>query len=142
MYSKLFILGNLGREPEMRFTPSGQAVTDMNVASNRVYTDSSGQKVTETTWYRVTAWGTLAENCNAYLHKGSKVFIEGRLKPDPETGGPRIYYRDDGTAGSSFEMTAQIVQFLDSKSDNQNVAGQYDQDLSNKKFENTEEFPF
>ena len=97
MYQKVTIIGNLGRDPEMRYTPSGQAVTSFNVATNRTYTGSDGQKVKETTWFRVSAWGKQAEICNNYLHKGSKVFIEGRLVSDPATGGPRIFNRQDGT---------------------------------------------
>jgi single-strand DNA-binding protein len=117
MYQKVTIVGNLGRDPEMRFTPSGQPVTSFPVATNRSYTGSDGQRVKETVWFRVSAWGKQAETCNNYLHKGSKVLIEGRLTADPATGGPRIYNRQDGTAGTSFELTATTVQFLDSKAE-------------------------
>ena len=119
MYERLIFVGNLGREPEMRFLPSGQAVTNLNVATNRTYKDSNGQKVTETTWYRVSVWGAQAESANQYLKKGSKVLIEGRLNSDPETGGPRIFTRNDGTSGASYEVTAQRVVFLSSKSEDQ-----------------------
>ena len=119
MYQKLIIAGNLGRDPEMRYLPSGQAVTNINVATNRVYTDSNGQKVTETIWFRVSVWGTQGENANTYLKKGSKVLIEGRLNADPETGGPRVFIRQDQSAGASFEMTANRVIFLSSRSDDQ-----------------------
>lgn len=119
MYQKLTILGNLGRDPEMRYTPSGQAVTSFPVATNRTYTGSDGQKVKETAWFRISAWGKQAENCNNYLRKGSKVLIEGRLVPDSTTGGPRVFTRQDGTTGASFEVSANIVQFLDSRSDSE-----------------------
>ncbi len=119
MYQKLTIVGNLGRDPEMRYLPSGQAVTDMSVATNRVYTDSNGQKVTETSWFRVSVWGGRAETVNQYLKKGSKVLIDGYLRPDPETGGPRVWTRNDGTPAASFEMTAQNVTFLSSRSEDQ-----------------------
>lgn len=119
MYHKLIIAGNLGRDPEMRYLPSGQAVTDMSVATNRVYTDSNGQKVTETSWFRVSVWGGMAETVNQYLRKGSKVLVEGYLRPDPETGGPRVWTRNDGTPAASFEMTAQNVTFLSSRSEDQ-----------------------
>jgi len=119
MYERLIFVGNLGREPEMRFLPSGQAVTNLNVTTNRTYKDSNGQKVTETTWYRVSVWGAQAESANQYLKKGSKVLIEGRLNSDPETGGPRIFTRNDGTSGASYEVTAQRVVFLSSKSEDQ-----------------------
>ncbi|PKO15252.1 MAG: single-stranded DNA-binding protein [Chloroflexi bacterium HGW-Chloroflexi-10] len=119
MYQKVTIVGNLGRDPEMRYTPSGQAVTSFPVATNRVYTGSDGQKVKETTWFRISAWGKQAENCNNYLHKGSKVLVEGRLVPDPQTGAPRIFTRQDGTTGSSFELSAIDIKFMDSKSDSE-----------------------
>ncbi|MFL7813569.1 MAG: single-stranded DNA-binding protein [Anaerolineales bacterium] len=121
MYHKLIIAGNLGRDPEMRYLPSGQAVTDMSVATNRVYTDSNGQKVTETTWFRVSVWGGMAETVNQYLRKGSKVLVEGYLRPDPDTGGPRVWTRNDGTPAASFEMTAQNVTFLSSRSEDQAI---------------------
>lgn len=119
MYHKLIIAGNLGRDPEMRYLPSGQAVTDMSVATNRVYTDSNGQKVTETSWFRVSVWGGMAETVNQYLRKGSRVLVEGYLRPDPDTGGPRVWTRNDGTPAASFEMTAQNVTFLSSRAEDQ-----------------------
>ncbi len=115
MYQNLIIVGNLGRDPEMRYTPSGQAVTNFNVATNRKYTTSDGNKVKETTWFRISAWGKTAEVCNQYLKKGSKVLVEGRLNPDPETGGPKIWTRQDGTSAASFELTANQVRFLSTR---------------------------
>lgn len=117
MYQSLTIVGNVGKEPEMRYTPSGQAVTSFSVATNRQYTNNNGQQVKETIWFRVSAWGKLAETCNQYLHKGSKVLVEGRLTADPNTGGPRIWQKQDGSAGASFEVTANTVRFLSSRSD-------------------------
>lgn len=115
MFQKVMIVGNLGRDPEMRYTPTGQAVTNLSVATNRQYNDSNGQRVKETVWFRVSVWGRQAESCNQYLRKGGKVLIEGRLNADPATGGPRMYPRPDGTMGASFEITAQSVQFLSSR---------------------------
>ena len=117
MYHKITIAGNLGRDPEMRYLPTGQAVTNVNVATNRTYKDSNGEKVSETTWFRVAIWGARGEVVNQYLKKGSKVLIEGRLTCDPETGGPKVFTRSDGTAGSSYEITADNVVFLSSKSE-------------------------
>jgi len=117
MYHTIIIVGNLGRDPEMRYTPSGQAVTNFNVATNRQYTASDGNTVKETTWFRVSTWGKNAEICNQYLKKGSKVLIEGRLNPDPSTGGPRIWNRQDGSAAASFEITANTVRFLTSRAE-------------------------
>src|SRR3972149_5148080 len=115
MYHTIIIVGNLGKDPEMRFTPSGQAVTSFNVATSRQYTDGKGQKVKETIWFRVSVWGNQAETCNEYLRKGSKVLVEGRLTADAATGGPRVFTRQDGTTGASFEVSASTVRFLSGK---------------------------
>jgi single-strand DNA-binding protein len=101
----------------MRHTPSGQAVTSFSVASNRKYTSSNGEQVNETIWFRVSAWGKQAEICNQYLKKGSKVLVEGRLTPDKNTGGPRIWQKQDGSSGASFEVTAGTVRFLSTRTD-------------------------
>jgi len=114
-YHMILLVGNVGRDPEMRYIPSGQPVTSFSVATNRQYTGNNGQVVKETIWFRVTTWGKQAEVCNQYLKKGSKVLIEGRLNPDPATGGPKIWTKQDGTAGSSFEVTASTVRFLSSR---------------------------
>ncbi len=112
MYHTIIIVGNVGRDPEMRYTPSGQAVTSFSVATNRQYTASNGEQVKETIWFRVTTWGKMAEICNQYLKKGTKVLVEGRLAPDRNTGGPRIWTKQDGTVGASYEVTANTVRFL------------------------------
>ena len=109
-FHTIIIVGNLGRDPEMRYMQDGTAVTTLNVASNRQYT-SNGQKVKETTWFRVSVWGAQAESCNTYLKKGSSVLVEGELKPDKETGGPRVY-ESNGKHGASYEVTARTVRFL------------------------------
>ena len=116
MYQTLILIGNLGKEPEMRFTPSGVPATTLSVATNRHYSDAAGQPVKETAWFRVTAWGKQAETCNQYLHKGSKVLVEGRLTPDPETGGPRLW-ESNGKHGASYEVTATTVRFLSGRED-------------------------
>ena len=114
MYQKLIVAGHLGKDPEMRYAPNGDAVTNLNVATNREYNDKAGQLVKETTWFRVSVWGKQAEACNQYLKKGSSVIVEGRLQGDKTTGGPRIFQRQDGTSGASFEMRADSVRFLSS----------------------------
>jgi len=115
MFHTLILVGNVGRDPEMRYTPAGQAVTSFSVACNRQYTSNNGETVKETVWFRVSAWGKQAETCNQYLKKGSKVLVEGRLTPDKETGGPRLWKGQDGSARSSYEVTAQTVRFLTSR---------------------------
>lgn len=117
MYQTIIIVGNVGRDPEMRYTPSGQAVTSFSVATNRQYTNNSGETVKETIWFRVSAWGKTGETCNQYLKKGSKVLVEGRLTADPATGGPRVWTAQDGSTRASFEVSAQTVRFLSSRSE-------------------------
>jgi single-strand DNA-binding protein len=122
MYHTIIIVGNLGREPEMRYTPSGQAVTNFSVATNRQYTASNGETVKETIWFRVSTWGKQAETCNQYLRKGSKVLVEGRLTPDPATGGPRTWSRQDGTVSASYEVSASTVRFLSSRGEDESYS--------------------
>ena len=119
MYHTIIIVGNLGRDPEMRYTPGGQAVTNFSVATNRQYTASDGQQVKETIWFRVSTWGKTAENCNQFLKKGSKVLVEGRLVPDASSGGPRIWTRQDGTPAASFEVSANTIRFLSARGEDE-----------------------
>lgn len=116
MYHQLTIVGYLGSDPEMRYTPSGQAVTSFSVATSRKYTNNSGQQVDETTWFRVSVWGAQAEACNQYLTKGRPVLVTGNLRPDPQTGNPRTFSRNDGSIGASYEVNANTVRFLPSGS--------------------------
>lgn len=113
MYQKIVIVGNLGNDPEMRYMPNGTAVTSFSVATNRSWNDSqTGQPVKETTWFRVSVWGRQAETANQYLAKGRQVLVEGRLKPDMSTGGPRLWQRQDGSMAASFEINADSVRFI------------------------------
>ena len=112
MYQRISIIGNLGRDPNMRVTPQGRSVTDMSVATNRKWTGSDGVQHEDTAWFRVTCWGALAEVANQYLAKGRQVYVEGRLQPDPETGGPRIWTDNQGQQRASFEVVADTVKFL------------------------------
>lgn len=112
MYQEISLIGNLGREPEMKYLPDGKAVTSFSIAV------SSGRKDDPPAWFKVTAWEKLAEVCNQYLAKGSKVFVKGVLQYDKESGAPRTFQRKDGTVGASFEVTAREVKFLSSKVDN------------------------
>ena len=106
MLNKIMIIGNLGSDPEMRYTPNGAAVTSFSVATNRKYKTSDGEQRDETVWFRVSAWNRLAEVTNEYLHKGSQVYVEGRIKPI------RIYETQSGEARAELEINAQTVQFL------------------------------
>jgi len=117
MYHKITLIGNLGRDPEMRYTPSGQAVANFSMATTEKWTGQDGQLQERTIWWRVSAFGKQAEAIKQYLGKGSKVYVEGRMQADPKTGGPRIYTRQDNTAGSSFEVTASTIKFLSSRAE-------------------------
>lgn len=114
MYHQIIVVGNVGKDAEMRYTPSGQATTSFSVATNRKYTNGSGEQVSETTWFRVSIWGKMAEVCNTYVKKGMKVLVEGRLIADKNTGGPKVWTKQDGSSASSFEVLAQNVRFLSS----------------------------
>ena len=103
--NKIIVIGNLGRDPEMRYTPNGQAVTSFSVASNRKYTTSTGEQREETEWFNVSAWGKLGETCNQWLTKGSQVYIEGRLHS-------RTYQGRDGQTRFVNEINLTDVQFL------------------------------
>lgn len=137
MWHTIIIAGNVGRDPEMRYTPSGQAVTSFSVATSRSYTGSNGQQVKETIWFRISAWGKLAETCSQYLKKGSKVLVEGRMNAD-SNGNPRTFQRNDGTTGASFEVTANTVRFLSSRSE---TASSSSDDMGGGA-DNAEEIPF
>ena len=113
MYQKIIVVGNLGGDPEMRYMPNGTAVTNFSLATNRRWNDrNTGQPVDETTWFRVSVWGKRAEVANQYLQKGSRVLVEGRLRPDPASGGPRTFTRQDGTVGASYEINADNFSFV------------------------------
>jgi len=111
MYHKVLVVGYLGSDPEMRYTPQGTPVTNFRMATTRKWNDAEGNLREETVWFRVTAWGKLAETVTQYLTKGRPALVEGTLMPD-ETGGPRIWTGQDGKPRASFEVRAQTVRFL------------------------------
>lgn len=128
--SNQIVVGNLGRDPEMRYTPSGQPVTDFSVAVNRQYTNGAGETVKDLVWFRISTFGKQAEVCNQYLKKGAKVLIEGRLAYDRKTGGPRVWQGQDGVSHSGFELVAQSVRFLDKKGNETGIVAHSDGDSS------------
>lgn len=103
--NKAIILGNLGRDPELRHTPGGKAVATLRIATNEVWTDQSGERQERTEWHTVVVWGRQAENCNQYLKKGRSVYIEGRLTT-------RKWQDKDGKDRYSTEIVADRVQFI------------------------------
>lgn len=110
-YHTIVIVGHLGKDPEMRYLPDGRPVASFSVAVS----DGFGERKS-TIWFRVSVFDKQAESCNQYLSKGKQVLCEGRLQHDTN-GSPRVFTRKDGTAGASFEMVAQTVRFLTSRSE-------------------------
>ena len=117
MYQKVIIAGNLGQDPVLRYTPDGTPVASFSVATNRRWNNPDGSRGEETVWFRVSAWRRQAEICNEYLQKGRQVMIEGELKPDAATGGPRVWTGNDGAPRASYELTARRVVFLGGRGD-------------------------
>lgn len=108
--NKVTIIGNLGSDPEMRYTPSGQSVTQFSVATNRRYTAPDGERREETEWFRVNTYGRLADVANQYLTKGQQVYVEGRLRSS-------AYVGRDGQPRASLDVHASDIQFLGSRRD-------------------------
>lgn len=103
--NKVMIIGRLGRDPEMRYTPSGRPVTTFNVATTRSWNSSDGERHSETEWFNVVAWGSLAEICKQHLVKGQQVYIEGRLQT-------RVWEDNSGNKRSSTEIVANEMIIL------------------------------
>ncbi len=110
--NKVMLIGRLGHDPEMRYTPSGRPLTKFQVAASRNWKLADGEKKSETEWFNVVAWGKLAEICNQYLTKGQQVYIEGRLHT-------RQWQDEEGGNHSSVEVIVQEMLILNSKSEEQ-----------------------
>lgn len=106
--NKVMLIGNVGRDPEMRYLQTGSAVTSFSLATNRVWNDPSGERQEETTWHNIVAWSRLAEQCNEFLSKGRKVYIEGRLQN-------RSWDGPDGQKRYRTEVVADRMVMLDSR---------------------------
>ncbi|MFV1949787.1 MAG: single-stranded DNA-binding protein [Anaerolineales bacterium] len=111
--NKVMIIGRLGQDPEMRYTPSGRPLTKFQLAANRSWTTADGEKKTDTEWFNIVVWGKLAEICNQYLKKGQQVYIEGRLHT-------RRWQDDDGANHSSVEVITQEMIMLDGRAGDEN----------------------
>ena len=107
-YEHTVIVGHLGRDPEMRYTPNGKPVTNFSVAVSRKFTSKDGKTVEKTKWFRVTAWDKLAELCNQYLRKGRLVLVAGEIDAS-------AYANQAGEPAASLELTAREVKFLGGK---------------------------
>ncbi|MBI2950992.1 single-stranded DNA-binding protein [bacterium] len=106
--NKVILIGNLGADPELKYTPSGSAVSNFTLATNESWVDGKGERQEKTEWHRIVVWGKLAEICNEYLKKGSKVYIEGRLQT-------RSWDGQDGNKRYTTEIVARDMQMLDSR---------------------------
>jgi single-strand DNA-binding protein len=116
--NKVMIIGHLGRDPEMRYTPSGRPVTTFTVATSRSWNTSDGERHNETEWFNIVTWGNLAEICKQYLTKGQQVYIEGRLQT-------RKWEDNEGTKHTSVEIVANEMMILGERKDgNQTQAGE------------------
>jgi single-strand DNA-binding protein len=135
MFHKVIVLGNLGKDPEMRYTASGTAVTNFSVATTTKISKEKKPECPEgwkdgyngrnwelVTWFRVSCWRGLAETCNEYLRKGSQVYIEGEVNGEASSGSqnPRVWTGNDGVPRASFEITARLVKFLGGRGDSGN----------------------
>lgn len=123
MYQKVMLIGNVGRDPELKFLPSGKALCNFTLATNERKKDLDGVVTDSTVWWRVTAWGNTAEAVNKYAKKGSKLLVEGSLYAD-QTGNPRVFQRADGTWSANYELNANVVRFLDAKQEEDEGDGQ------------------
>ena len=112
--NKVMLIGRLGRDPEVRYTQSGQAVATLNMATDESYV-KDGQKVEQTEWHRVVFWGKQAELCGNYLHKGSLIYVEGKLQT-------RQWQDQQGQTRYTTEVRGFVLQFLESKNQSQGVA--------------------
>ena len=137
MYQQITIIGNVGRDPEMRYTSEGVGVCNFSVAVNkRRKNRNTNEYMDQTTWFKIAAWRNLAETCSQYVHKGMQIMIVGEVKAD-------AYVGQDGQARASLEITASEVKFLGSKSDS---SSGYDDNYSgggdNYATDNVDDIPF
>jgi single-strand DNA-binding protein len=132
--NRVMIIGNVGSDPEMRFTPNGKPVTSFRVATNRVYTNPEGERKEETEWFTVVAWNRLAEQCNQFLGKGRLVYAEGRLRT-------RMWEGQDGQKRYRTEVIANRVSFLDKRGAVPLVEGEKPEEVAEAEIE-PDDIPF
>jgi len=126
--NKVMLIGRLGRDPEMRYTPSGRPVTTFSLATSRTWNTSEGERRTETEWFNIVAWGSLAEICKQFLNKGQQVYVEGRLQT-------RHWEDAEGTKHSATEIVANEMIILGDRRELNNMAGEIGAEAE-------DEFPF
>ena len=137
MWHQILIVGNVGKDPEMRYTPSGRPVTTFTVAVSRSWNTVDGERHNETEWFNVVAWGNLAEICKQYLNKGQQVYIEGRLQT-------RRWDDKEGVKHTSVEVVANEMMMLGERREHANNAGQSSESISDDSeiSASEDEFPF
>jgi single-strand DNA-binding protein len=134
--NKVMVIGHLGKDPEMRYTPSGRPVTTFTVAVSRSWNTAEGERRTETEWFNIVAWGNLAEICKQYLYKGQQVYIEGRLQT-------RRWEDKEGQKHTSVEVVANEMMMLGDRRDNSNQAQESEQgEDQSEPIADEDEFPF
>ena len=134
--NKVMIIGHLGRDPEMRYTPSGRPVTTFSVATSRSWNTSNGERRSDTEWFNVVSWGSLAEICKQYLSKGQQVYIEGRLQT-------RRWEDDDGNKRTTVEIVAkEMIMLGDRKKKPDKDEVEQEKELTENSIEEEDEFPF
>ena len=135
--NKVMIIGHLGRDPEMRYTPSGRPVTTFTVAVSRAWNTADGERRTETEWFNIVAWGNLAEICKQYLYKGQQVYIDGRLQT-------RRWEDKEGQKHTSVEVVANEMMMLGDRRENNAAAqeGSLQGDDLSEPMADEDEFPF
>ena len=135
--NKVMIIGHLGRDPEMRYTPSGRPVTTFSVAVSRSWNTVDGERHTETEWFNVVAWGNLAEICKQYLYKGQQVYIEGRLQT-------RRWDDKEGQKHTSVELVANEMMMLGERRDSSHQPPESDSESQQNETDADaeDEFPF
>jgi single-strand DNA-binding protein len=130
------VIGHLGRDPEMRYTPSGRPVTTFTVAVSRSWNTAEGERRSETEWFNIVAWGNLAEICKQYLHKGQQVYIEGRLQT-------RQWEDKEGQKHKNVEVVANEMMMLGDRRDNNKQSEESNQEEDQSEpVADEDEFPF
>jgi len=133
--NKVMVIGHLGRDPEMRYTPSGRPVTTFTAAVSRSWNTADGERRTETEWFNIVAWGNLAEICKQYLHKGQQVYIEGRLQT-------RRWEDKEGQKHISVEVVANEMMMLGDRRENNQTQESVQEEEVSEPMSDEDEFPF
>ena len=134
--NKVMVIGHLGKDPEMRYTPSGRPVTTFSIAVSRSWNTADGERRSETEWFNIVSWGNLAEICKQYLHKGQQVYIEGRLQT-------RYWEDKEGQKHTSVEVVANEMLMLGDRRDSNSSSQESEEDDDQSEpMADEDEFPF